>query len=214
MRPRFGWRACQSRAVRLPSLLPLAVVRGLLLSSCGGGDEPAQNPASSSLSSEQGESSPSPSASPSAGSSALTLVPFDGDGFSASMPTAPQRATQDVSTPAGPVTVVLYLSEAGTSAYIVSYAELPSGQGDLPSAIAGAAQNVGGTVRAEKETTYAGFPAREARITGAQGGRATVFTRAIIAKGRLYQLQYAEEGGDVAAPPAVYGQFLASLTID
>jgi len=142
------------------------------------------------------------------------LVPFDGDGFSASLPTAPQRRTQDVSTPAGPVTVVFYLSEAGTSAYIVSYIDLPNGQGDLPGAIAGAAKSVGGSVREEKETTYNGFPARDARITGAKGGRATLFARVILAKGRLYQLQYVQEGGNVTAPPAVYRQFLGSLRID
>lgn len=119
-----------------------------------------------------------------------------------------------MSTPAGPVTVVLYLSDAKSSAYIVSYFDLPNGQGDLPGAIAGAAQNVGGTVREEKETTYKGFPARDARITGAEGGSATVFTRVILAKGRLYQLQYVQEGGEVAAPPAVYRQFLDSLRID
>jgi hypothetical protein len=193
--------------VRLPSLLSAVLAGGLLLSACGADEEQAQSSTSPSSSGKQAQS-------PSASSSASMLVPFDGDGFSASMPTAPQRRTQEVPTVAGPVTAVFYLSQTGTSAYIVSYVDLPNGQGDLPGAIAGAAQNVGGSVREEKETIYNGFPARDARITGASGGRGTAFVRVLLANGRLYQLQYVQEGGNVTAPPAVYRQFLDSLRID
>lgn len=157
--------------------------------------------------------SPSSSTSASAVSTSAMLVPFNGDGFSARMPTAPKRSTQKVETPAGPVTVVIYLSEASISAYSVSYVDLPHGHGDLPGAIAGSAKNDGGAVQDEKATTYNGFPARDARITGAEGGRVTVFTRVILAKGRLYQLQYLHRGGRDTAPPAVYRQFLDSLRI-
>lgn len=183
---------------------PLVACLCLTVAACGGGAGNGKAATSGSPPSRVAASANSNSG----------LVPFEGDGFSARMPTAPKRSTQQITTPAGPVTAVLYLSDGGTTAYVLSYVDLPNGQGNLPGAIAGAAKTVGGAVHEENATTYRNFPARDARITGANGGRATVFTRAILAKGRLYQLQYVQEGGNVTAPPAVYQRFLNSLRID
>jgi len=41
-----------------------------------------------------------------------------------------------------------------------------------------------------------------------------VFVRVILAKGRVFQLQYVTAGADVEAPPAAYRRFVASLKID
>ena len=146
------------------------------------------------------------------------LAPFEAEGFSVSMPGTPKRSTETATTPAGPITVILYSSESRNKAYVASYIDLPPGvQGDLAGAITGAAGAVKGTPQDEVQTTYQSFPARDARITNAsdgEGNKATVFTRAILAKGRLYQLQYVEEGADVKTPPSVYSEFLASLKIN
>ena len=145
------------------------------------------------------------------------LAPFDAEGFSVSMPGKPKRSTETANTPAGPITVILYSTESRNKAYVASYIDLPPGvEGDLAGAISGAAGAVQGTATDEVPTTYQSFPARDARITNAaddKGNKATVFTRAILAKGRLYQLQYVEEGADVKTPPKVYNEFLSSLKI-
>ena len=145
------------------------------------------------------------------------LATFQGEGFTVDMPGTPKRSTETAPTASGPVTVVLYSSESRNKAYNVGYTELPAGlQIDLAAAIKGAATGVKGTATDEAETTHQGMPARDARITNAsdgKGNKGTVFMRAISTKGRLYQLQYVQEGADVKAPPAEYPQFLASLKI-
>lgn len=175
--------------MRRPSLplLGLIVLLGFVAPSCGGEAEKA-------------------------------LAPFQGEGFSVSMPGKPERSTETATTPAGPITVILYTSESRNKAYNTSYIQLPAGvEGDLVGAIKGAASAVKGTAQDEVASTFQGFPARDARITNAsdkKGNKATIFTRAILAKGRLYQLQYLEKGADVKAAPSAYPTFLASLKID
>ena len=140
------------------------------------------------------------------------LTPFQGDGFTASFPTVPERSQQPVDTPAGRLDVVAYQALADSDGYSLSYFEIPPGGGaDLAAAVAGAAQNVEGTVTDETETTYKGFPARDARITNAFG-EGTIFTRILATDTRLYQLQYLVDGADVAEPAKEYPEFLASLT--
>ena len=140
-----------------------------------------------------------------------------GEGFTVEMPGDPKRSTQTVQTAAGPVLLTAYVTEAGDEGFSMSVAKIPSTvRGDLDGAVRGAASNVKGTPKDTKRTTYQGFPARDTRIIDAHdenGRKGTVFARVILAKGRLFQLQFVQEGGDVKRPPAAYGAFLASLKI-
>ena len=196
----------------------LVSVAGLLLASCGGGtDEPAaeasSKPTSTSASATTSSSEPSPSASP----EEQALEPFKGNGFTVLMPAKPTRTKQSVDTPAGKVTVVLYLTETADQAYLVGYTDTPKGaQASLSGAVQGAANAVGGQVADEASARHRGLPARDARITnarGANGQEGTIFLRVIESKNRLYQLQYIQAGSDVPTPPANYPKFRNSLKI-
>jgi hypothetical protein len=143
-----------------------------------------------------------------------TLV---GEGFTVEMPGEPKRSTQTVPTAAGPVLLTAYVTEGGDEGFSMSVAKIPSTvTGDLDGAVQGAASNVKGTPQDTKTTSYQGFPARDTRITNAEdenGNEGTVFARVILAKGKLFQLQFVQEGSDVKTPPAAYEAFLASLKI-
>lgn len=163
--------------------IPLAVLAALVLGACGG-------------------------------EATKDLQTLEGDGFTVSMPGKPQRSEQSVDTARGTVKAVSYTSDSSERAFSLGYTELPKGvAGDLHGAIAGGATNVGGTVKDEQATTHQGFKARDARITGAADDKGTLFVRAILAKGRLYVLQYIGEGSDVKAPPAAYTEIVESLKI-
>jgi hypothetical protein len=140
-----------------------------------------------------------------------------GEGFTVNMPGKPKRSTQTVPTAAGPVLLTAYVTEGGEEGFSMSVAKIPSTvEGDLDGAVRGAAANVKGTAKDTRTTTYQGFPARDTRITNAQdknGKKGTVFARVILAKGRLFQLQFVQEGADVKSPPDAYTAFLASLKI-
>ena len=141
------------------------------------------------------------------------VEPVFGDGFTVRMPGDPERSSQTVRTASGPVVVTAYITEGGEEGFSMSVARLPSGvNGDLDGAVEGAATNVKGTPKDTVKTTYQGFPARDTRIINAQdpdGNEGTVFARVILAKGRLFQLQFVTDGGDVSAYPT----FLESLKI-
>ncbi|HVF77232.1 MAG TPA: hypothetical protein VNA28_02955 [Solirubrobacteraceae bacterium] len=143
---------------------------------------------------------------------------LNGEGFTVSMPGEPKRSTQTVQTAAGPVLLTAYVTEGGEEGFSMSVAQIPSSvKGDLDGAVQGAASNVKGTARDTKKTTYQGFPARDTRIVNAQdanGNKGTVFARVILAKSKLFQLQFVQEGADVKDPPAAYPAFLASLKIN
>jgi hypothetical protein len=142
------------------------------------------------------------------------LATLKGDGFTVSMPGTPKRAEQSVPTAKGTVKAVSYTSDSKEKAFSIGYTTLPAGiTGDLHGAIAGGATNVGGTVKDEKETTYQGFKARDARITGAAKNKGTLFVRAILAKGRLYILQFVGEGNNLTKAPDAYTQIINSLKI-
>jgi len=142
---------------------------------------------------------------------------LNGEGFTVNMPGDPKRSTQTVQTGAGPVLLTAYVTEGGSEGFSMSVAKLPpTVKGDLDGAVRGGAAKVKGTATDTVETTYQGFPARDTRITNAQdkdGDKGTVFARVILAKGKLFQLQFIQEGGDVKTPPAAYAAFLASLKI-
>jgi hypothetical protein len=89
-------------------------------------------------------------------------------------------------------------------------------RGDLDGAVKGAATSVGGTLKDVKKLSFQGFPARDARITGAEdskGNKGTVFARVIRANGRIFQLQFVTGGADVTSAPKQYTAFVSSLKI-
>jgi hypothetical protein len=148
------------------------------------------------------------------GEATKDLSTLDGDGFSVSMPGKPTRSEQSVPTARGTVKAISYTSDSRDQAFSIGYTVLPSGvTGDLKGAIAGGASNVGGVVRDEKNTKYQGFKARDARITGAADNKGTLFVRAILAKKRLYVLQYIGDGPDLEKPPPEYTTIVNSLKI-
>jgi hypothetical protein len=148
------------------------------------------------------------------GEATKDLATLKGDGFTVSMPGHPKPSVQSTPTPNGTVRSVSYTSDGKDKAFSIGYTTLPAGvQGDLHTAIAGGAAHVGGKAQEEKGLTYQGFKAREARITGAAGNKGTLFVRAILAKGRLYVLQFVGKGSDVKQPPAAYTEIVSSLKI-
>lgn len=140
-----------------------------------------------------------------------------GEGFSVQMPGKAERSVSTVQSAAGPVRVTAYVSESGSEGFSVSVAPLPAGaKGDLEGAVNGAAANTGGTAKESVSTRYGGFPARDARITDAKdrkGRKGTLFVRVILAKHKLFQLQFVQQGGDVKSPPQAYTTFVGSLKI-
>ena len=149
------------------------------------------------------------------GEATKDLATLKGDGFSVSMPGKPTRKVQSVPTRNGTFKAISYTSDSRDKAFSIGYTELPKGvKGDLHGAITGGAANVGGTVRDEKPTEYQGYKARDARITGAADNKGTLFVRAILAKGRLYLLQFIGDGPNLKTAPAAYGEIIASLKID
>jgi hypothetical protein len=142
---------------------------------------------------------------------------LDGDGFSVKMPGSPKRQVITARTAAGPVPITAFISESGEEGFSMSVLTLPKGvEGDLDGAVKGAADSVEGRLKDSTQTRYQGFPARDARIGNAadqNGNKGTVFARVILAKRRLFQLQYVTDGADVKSPPAAYRSFVASLKI-
>jgi hypothetical protein len=151
------------------------------------------------------------------GEATQSLRTFNGPGYSVLMPGKPDRSVNTVKTAAGAVRVVAYVSDSADRAFAIASTTLPAGlKGDLDGAVQGAATNIGGTVRDKTKTTHQGFPARDARVTGAKdkdGNAGTVFARFILAKDRLYQLQFVTKGSDVKSPGDEYDKFIGSLKI-
>ena len=140
-----------------------------------------------------------------------------GEGFSVKMPGSPKRQVITAQTAAGPVPITAYITEGGEEGFSMSVLKLPKGvRGDLDSAVKGAASSVQGTLKDSRATRHQGFPARDARIANAEdknGNKGTVFARVILARGRVFQLQFVTGGGDVKSPPAAYTSFVSSLKI-
>ena len=140
-----------------------------------------------------------------------------GDGFSVQMPGSPKRQVITAQTSAGPVPITAYITEGGEEGFSMSVLKVPKGvRSDLANAVRGAASSVRGTLKDSRPTRYQGYPARDARITNAadqNGNKGTVFARVILARGRVFQLQFVTGGADVRSPPAAYTRFVSSLRI-
>ena len=180
------------RTLRAPVLVALAAMAATAPVACGGGaDDDA--------------------------ASKQRVSTLDGDGFSVKMPGSPKRQVITARTAAGRVPITAYISEGDDEGFSMSVLTLPKGvEGDLDGAVKGAADSVEGRLKDSTKTRYQGFPARDARIGDAadkDGNKGTVFARVILAKRRLFQLQYVPGGADVKSPPAAYRSFVASLKI-
>jgi hypothetical protein len=145
------------------------------------------------------------------------VATLKGEGFTVAMPGKPKREVITAQTAAGPVPITAYITEGGEEGFSMSVLKVPSGvKGDLDGAVKGAASSVGGKLADTTKTTFQGFPARDARITGAKdsnGNKGTVFARVILAKGKVFQLQFVTGGADVKSAPKQYTAFVASLKI-
>ncbi len=145
------------------------------------------------------------------------VATVQGDGFTVAMPGSPKREVITAQTAGGPVPITAYITEGGEEGFSMSVLKVPEGvKGDLVGAVRGAATSVGGTLKDSRKVTFQGYPARDARITGAEdsdGDKGTVFARVILAKGRVFQLQFVTGGADVTSPPKQYTAFVSSLKI-
>ncbi len=140
-----------------------------------------------------------------------------GDGFTVEMPGNPKAETINAQTAGGPVPITAYITEGGEEGFSMSVLKIPKGvRGDLDGAVSGAAASVGGTLKDTQKLEFQGFPARDARITGAEdsnGNKGTVFARVVLANGRVFQMQFVTRGADVRSPPKQYTAFVSSLRI-
>jgi hypothetical protein len=103
------------------------------------------------------------------------VVRPEGGGITCEMPGEPTKASQMVSTPAGPINVVMYTYEVPTGAYVVSATPIPrnapaaSAQQRLDGARDGAVKNVNGKLLEEKQIKVDNYPGRELLVKGPQG---------------------------------------------
>ena len=130
-----------------------------------------------------------------------------GDGFTVRFPTKADKHEQTVSTVTGKVKAVFYSTEpdpAGT--YIAALTAYAAGTVlNLDKAVVGGAKNVSGTVLEKTTGTYRGHKTRDVRIScKIAGAKATMFARFIDVDGKLFQVQYVEQGTRPADPPAEY----------
>ncbi len=142
-----------------------------------------------------------------------------GNGFSVKIPGKPERKVIAAETSEGAVPVITYISTGDPDGISLSVLRVPEKvKPDLDAAMKGIATNVKGTLTNHTKATYRGFESRDAVIKDARGegddddDQGTVFARVILAKGRVYQLQYATDGAATTAP--VFTRFAASLRIE
>ena len=149
------------------------------------------------------------------GEATKDLATLKGDGFTVSMPGKPTRTVQSVPTLKGTVKAISYTSDSKRQGVLDRLHGAAGGRSraTCTARSPAARQNVGGTVHDERNTTYQGFKARDARITGAADNKGTLFVRAILAEGRLYVLQFIGEGANLETPPPAYAEIVNSLKI-
>jgi hypothetical protein len=141
------------------------------------------------------------------------LVIFRRPGYSVGiLPGKPERFASSFRGPEGSLKLVLYLARHGDAATEVGAVATKLDDAATRSTVTGAARSAGGTVADEAKSTYEGLPARDARIAGIAGNKATFFLRVIGAAHAGYVLGYIIKGSHTT-PPAQYRAFLASLRI-
>jgi hypothetical protein len=139
------------------------------------------------------------------GSRLPTLVSYQGDRFTVSMPGTPVKTTQQAPSLVGPLTVTMLAIEQTDRAFMVGYSDFPAGSRvDLNNAAHGAAVLVHGQATDLHRVSYHARPALDARITKAAGGQGTGFLRVVVVDNRLYELLAAVDGPNVKSAPVEY----------
>jgi hypothetical protein len=135
----------------------------------------------------------------------ITFTSNDG-GFSLRLPAQPKEQRQPVQTDAGPVEAIMYLVEAGNTAFGAGFSDFPdSTAGADPEAVLagardGAANNVNGTVVDERPIELNGFPGLEFAVeipeASSVSGGARYRARLFLVNNRLYQVIYVAPTAD------------------
>lgn len=132
--------------------------------------------------------------------------------FSILMPTQPKVQEQPVDTDGGKLINHVFLSQSGTAAFAISYADYPQNNADpqkvLDDVRQGAITGIKGTFISGKNITHKGFHGREFQAS-TQGALYT--SRIFIVNNRLYQMVVVAPIGQLTA--ADINKFLTSFDL-
>ena len=143
---------------------------------------------------------------------AATLVPYVGDGFTILLPAPVELEKETVQTAAGPIEANIVTAPQGDNLYGVTSADTGVRPFDLDNAARESASRAGGPLTDLRRITYKGHPGREFRVPVTKGPEtATLFARAVLVKKRVY-IMNAIYPGALTAPPPLYRQMVESLT--
>ena len=180
------------RGALLVPFVMLVPMLGLVLAGCGGSDGTKD-----------------------AGTPPSDLVVLQGKGFTIGLPTKATPQTQTVKTQAGPVKATYYTSVSEEGTFSVALTTFPPNvRPDLDVAVDGALEQIDATLKEKTAVELLGHPARSVRyLAEKDGADLTVFARLVAVGGKLFQVQFAVTGEDVAEPPAVFADVLDSITL-
>ena len=137
--------------------------------------------------------------------------------FSAAFPCKTREAGQQVRTPLGNIPTITYSCESGDGVYYVAVSNFPKGfiakrtvAAASMDAIAGAAENVKGTVRHNTSAKLGNLSGRDATIDIA-AQKTVIHLRVFFAGDRQYQVMYLGPAGTETSKPAM--QFLGSFKL-
>ena len=146
----------------------------------------------------------------------------DEGGFTLLLPDQPKEQRQPISTAAGSVDTIMYITEVGNTAFGAGYSDFPESasnadpQAVLAGARDGAAKNVNGTVVDEKSIELAGHPGVEIAVEIPEGaavpGGAMYRGRIYLVNNRLYQVIYVALKAD--EDQAEYQRLFDSFQLD
>jgi hypothetical protein len=155
--------------------------------------------------------------------SADDWITFSSDegGFSLLLPQQPQEQRQPVQTDVGTVEAIMYLVEAGNTAFGAGFSDFPASTAAadpdavLAGARDGAANNVNGTVVDEQPIELNGFPGLEIAVeipaASSVPGGALYRAQLFLVNNRLYQVIYVAPKAD--EDPADYQKLFTSFQL-
>ncbi len=137
--------------------------------------------------------------------------------FTVDFPGQPKEQTQRVATPAGMITMHIFIFESSNTAFTVMYNDYPDVvvQGSDKNAILtgardGAVGNVGGTVSDESQITVNGHPGRQFTVS-VPSKKLEIKSKIMLVDNRLYQVMVAGRPGQ--ATSADTSRFLNSFVL-
>jgi ABC-type glycerol-3-phosphate transport system substrate-binding protein len=139
---------------------------------------------------------------------AVAFTAEDGT-FTAEFPNQPKRDTQSQSAGGVNLEIVIYTSEVDNGAVTVTYTDSPvalDADAALAGAVQGSATQVKGTVTSSNDTTFLGYPAKDAEIS-VDGG--DVYERIFLVGQRLYVIGAASGKGR----PDAYDRLLETFKL-